>query len=300
METAEQLQWEREQRPRAGAAAAASAVCTAAGGVVPTLVLRDVPGVAVLNSLGRLTSPGEIGTQASLKLPQYDYLHDKFGQLLIGAILIGLGAVLAGYALQFLARATKARTDRMPRIALGVPIVGGTIYGLGSVLFVIARDTFAQDITASSGTIQAIKDLDTPGLLIMGSLLLQVGLLVFAIAYVLVGLNAMRVGLLTRFMGILGIIVGVSLILPVLQGLVLLNTFWLFALGALYLGRWPSGMPPAWESGQAEPWPSAAQVRAQAKGEQAVADASETPDEPTAESRSAHPASKKKKRKRRG
>ena len=33
-------------------------------------------------------------------------------------------------------------------------------------------------------------------------------------------------------MGVLGIIVGVSLILPFLQGLVLLNTFWLFALGA--------------------------------------------------------------------
>ncbi len=36
-----------------------------------------------------------------------------------------------------------------------------------------------------------------------------------------------------------------SLILPV----------WLIALGALFAGFWPRGLPPAWESGEALPWP---------------------------------------------
>jgi len=38
--------------------------------------------------------------------------------------------------------------------------------------------------------------------------------------------------------------------------------FWLGALGMVFLGRWPGGRGPAWETGEAEPWPSAAQRRA--------------------------------------
>jgi hypothetical protein len=45
--------------------------------------------------------------------------------------------------------------------------------------------------------------------------------------------------------------------LPVVQ------CFWLLLLAALFLGRWPNGQPPAWRTGNAEPWPSAASVRDQ-------------------------------------
>jgi hypothetical protein len=38
-----------------------------------------------------------------------------------------------------------------------------------------------------------------------------------------------------------------TLILPV----------WLIALGALFAGFWPRALPPAWESGEALPWPGA-------------------------------------------
>ena len=31
--------------------------------------------------------------------------------------------------------------------------------------------------------------------------------------------------------------------------------FWLVALGVLFLGRWPRGVPPAWSTGRAQPWP---------------------------------------------
>jgi hypothetical protein len=79
---------------------------------------------------------------------------------------------------------------------------------------------------------------------------------VLALAFWLVkgSLDAMRIGLLGRFMGVVGIALGPafvlgfgSLILPV----------WLIALGMMYAGYWPRGLPPAWESGQALPWPSA-------------------------------------------
>ncbi|MEA2208946.1 MAG: hypothetical protein QOF54_1423, partial [Solirubrobacteraceae bacterium] len=41
-------------------------------------------------------------------------------------------------------------------------------------------------------------------------------------------------------------------------------SFWLVAIGILYIGKWPNGQPPAWESGEARPWPSRAQMRQQA------------------------------------
>ncbi|MGB0096859.1 MAG: hypothetical protein WBP81_30505, partial [Solirubrobacteraceae bacterium] len=44
---------------------------------------------------------------------------------------------------------------------------------------------------------------------------------------------------------------------PVVQG------FWLLALAYLLSGRWPTGVPPAWESGSTEPWPSSASMRQQ-------------------------------------
>jgi hypothetical protein len=72
----------------------------------------------------------------------------------------------------------------------------------------------------------------------------------------------MRVGLLTRFLGYLGIFAGVMVIIPVVQ-LPVVQAYWLAALAYLLTGRWPSGVPKAWNTGRAEPWPSAAEMREQ-------------------------------------
>jgi hypothetical protein len=83
-----------------------------------------------------------------------------------------------------------------------------------------------------------------------------------------VSLNAMRVGLLTRFLGYLGIIGGVLTIIPLVP-IPIVEAYWLLALAYLLSGRWPSGVPPAWSSGRAEPWPSSQQLRA-ARGQPAA------------------------------
>lgn len=85
-------------------------------------------------------------------------------------------------------------------------------------------------------------------------------------ALVLVNLNAMRAGLLSRFMGIMGIIIGALFVLPLQASVPFLQIFWLAALGVLFLGRWPGGRGPAWESGTAVPWPGAAEQRAARMG----------------------------------
>jgi hypothetical protein len=92
-------------------------------------------------------------------------------------------------------------------------------------------------------------------------------------------------------MGVLGIICGVLVVVPIGSPLPVVQCFWLAALAALLAGRWPSGNPPAWSTGRAEPWPSQSRRRA----------APDAPPEPVEEPAAAaagheHPASKKRKK----
>ena len=41
--------------------------------------------------------------------------------------------------------------------------------------------------------------------------------------------------------------------LPILSGPLIVQLFWLVAIGVLFLGRWPGGRGPAWETGEADP-----------------------------------------------
>ena len=84
------------------------------------------------------------------------------------------------------------------------------------------------------------------------------GAMLLSVALILVSLQAMRVGLLTRFMGYVGMLAAVVILMPTL---IIVETLWFIALALLLLGRWPTGNPPAWESGRAEPWPSSQQLR---------------------------------------
>src|SRR5207302_1170656 len=89
--------------------------------------------------------------------------------------------------------------------------------------------------------------------------------LVLAIGVVLVAQGARRAGLLSNFLGILGIIVGALLFVPLFGRPPVIAYFWTIALGFLFIDRWPGGRGPAWESGEATPWPTAAEMREQQK-----------------------------------
>jgi len=108
------------------------------------------------------------------------------------------------------------------------------------------------------------------------------------------------VGLLTRFMGVLGVICGALIVLPILSPLPIVQTFWLGAMALLLLGRWPNGVPPAWEAGEARPWPSQQEVRERRRrGAPAPEPEAEPVPEPSPGNGREHPSSRKKKRKRR-
>ena len=64
--------------------------------------------------------------------------------------------------------------------------------------------------------------------------------------------------------GRIGIFCGILIFLP-LGGatLEIVPAFWMVGMGILYMGRWPNGDPPAWAAGEARPWPTQAERRAE-------------------------------------
>lgn len=91
------------------------------------------------------------------------------------------------------------------------------------------------------------------------------GGLALAFALVYCSLHSLRVGLLTRFWGSLGIALGIA----VLLGLLPIALLWFAYLGLLIAGWLPGGRPPAWAAGEAIPWPSPGERAAASLGEKA-------------------------------
>jgi hypothetical protein len=78
------------------------------------------------------------------------------------------------------------------------------------------------------------------------------GAIGFAVALFYSCLWGMRTGILPRFWGSLGMAVGIAALL----GLIIFTLAWFLYFALLVLGKVPGGRPPAWESGEAEPWPT--------------------------------------------
>jgi hypothetical protein len=182
--------------------------------------------------------------------------HKRFTRDLIGSIATALSLFAVAATLHYLWGAALAREPKLKPTFIGwIAIAGGVLEGIAVVVYVVAFGSAANDfVSHGSQTFpEANALLGRPSLLIP-QIANYLGLFLLAIALVLVSLNAMRVGLLTRFLGYLGIIGGVLTIIPLVP-IPIVEAYWLLALAYLLSGRWPSGVPPAWSSGRAEPWP---------------------------------------------
>jgi hypothetical protein len=298
----QQLAWEERQRPRAAIAAIVAGVLTLAGYLWAGLALRDAPAAGWLESLGRAAEPGSIGRLDSLKVSIYQYYEDNALTLIGSGVVRALALLALAWVITFLAAATRARRPEFLRLAVYLTLVGAVIYALSTILGPIGTVLAISDFLDGPRTVDEARDIGGSSLLILSSLLGQIGPLAVVAGLFLVSLNAMRVGLLTRFLGILGVISAVLMILP-LMPLPVVQSFWLVAVGLLLLGVGRAGLPPAWRTGKAEPWPTAmegAQRRREAEDrKQGI-----TRDEPEPEAAPVpagrpHPSSKKRKRKRR-
>lgn len=293
----ETLAWEAEHRPRAGLAAIASGALTLAGGILSSFANADSPSVYALDAVR--DAAGEPVPGGGLKTPQVLYVDDHAAQLLIAAVLLAIAAALMAPVLGYLYRATAARRAEMPRWALYPAVAAPILIAVAQVVLYVFVVVKANDFASGSDRdTAAAHDALQGGVLTGAQILSQLALLGIALAFVLVSLNAMRAGLLTRFMGVLGVIVGALFVLggQLNQSLPIVQVFWLVAVGWLILGRWPTPVP-AWQTGRAEPWPTQQQIR-EARERAARGDMTGPASVPDVSQKTAQPSSKKKKRKR--
>ncbi len=188
--------------------------------------------------------------------------NKRFPLDLIAAVVNAVASLAIAGTLSHLMILTRNRNpDTKPYVRI-LGIVGGVVAAITGIVYAILVAVKVHEfVTTGAQTYSEANHLTgAPGLLIL-QLLGQLGALLLAVAVVLVALSAMRVGLLSKFMGYLGVFAGVLILfqitqIPVVQG------YWLAAVAYLLSGRWPTGMPPAWSTGRAEPWPSSAEMRA--------------------------------------
>jgi hypothetical protein len=262
----EALGWEARNARRAGVLSLVAAAATIIGSVVSALAQAAVPNaedriVTVIDTL-RLAAEGRPAPAGRLAAIA-EYLGDNPLPFVLGGVLIGLGGLLAFAPLAYLFRAARHRRPGLSQLPLLAAAIGAVGYGVGQAVtrtgYYVGAADFGQDGDRSNS---AASDVLNNSGVVIGGLFAQIGQLALAVGIALIALNAMRVGLLTRFAGILGVIVGATLILP-LDQFGLIRASWLAIAGVLILGRWPGGRPAAWATGEAVPWPSQQQLREQ-------------------------------------
>ncbi|MFL5840301.1 MAG: hypothetical protein ACJ77Z_07600 [Thermoleophilaceae bacterium] len=230
-----QLEWEARAGRLAGIAA-----WVAAALIVASLVYR----------IGALPHGAD---NVKEFLPQVKAHKNAF---LVSGILTGLGMVAFIPPLYYLYRATHFRRRELPSVTRILVVAGPVLFAICAVWFQFRQAHAADQFAAGSlKSNKHAEDLLRDSTTVVAGLSLASSI-ASGLATLMISLNAMRAGLLSRFMGVMGVILGALFVLPLIASPII-QLFWLIALGALFLDKWPGGRGPAWETGEAVAWPSA-------------------------------------------
>jgi hypothetical protein len=235
---------------------------------------------AVLPLIGLFVAPKPKANQVPELTSALIYFHNHATGFVVSQIVIAIGSIASGIALLYLYHATKARRPQMQSAARVLAILGPILLAVAGVVGQVYLAQKAGDFVKTAKTDADANKILTGGVRVATGSAGIAGQFALGFAFVLISLNAMRAGLLTRFMGVLGILVGVfpvllSLLASTLSGVgggpaPIVQFFWLGALGYLFSGRWPNGLPKAWKTGKEEPWPSSQEMREQRQAQMAA------------------------------
>ena len=172
-----------------------------------------------------------------------------------GAAIDTIGLVALSLLLLWLHRSAQARQPQLKTASRWVASAGAWLAGMMALLYTIVFTIKAhQFATTGNQSWPQAYHLFNSAIWYVPQLVLELGNLLLAVGVILVALSAMRVGLITRLIGYTGVIsgalfiIGVPVLTPIIQG------YWLAATAVVLARRWPSGDPPAWDSGVAVPW----------------------------------------------
>ena len=257
-EIRQQVEWETERRDRLAVPAFAGGMLYLLSAIVISVTLKGAPTVGLLQGLKPALS-GEAQPLESPRTAEVKFISHHSFSLLAGSAMAAFAIIALVLILLLLLDGTKFRRPGTWFMTRPLVLYGGVAFALVSVghqivsavethQFAVGHDfsIHAVDQALTKGTANVVVDYVD----LLAGLALAAGMIGVAV-------NAMRVGLLVRWMGAVGIVSGLLIFLPIGGAeLQLIPAFWMVMTGILFIGKWPNGTPPAWAAGEARPWPT--------------------------------------------
>jgi len=249
-----QLEVEGAQRPRVAAAAVLAGLFFFGGQLWVAAIGAKEQTIGMLQGL----APAFKGMAAATIDPRT--VHEQFlvhhqVSLIVAFVISNLGTLLMILPLRYLAAAERSRSPApsaiVGHLALYGPILLAIFLPAYEVSLIVGAHSYLSHTARDAAAITAAT---AGGVRVAFQLILTFGTLAVSGAFIMVSLRSMRVGLLTRMMGIVGIISGVLFLIP-LTPLPVIQALWLVFFGAMLRGFGGRPLPEAWAAGEARPWP---------------------------------------------
>jgi len=250
-----QLAAEGAQRRRVGALAVFAGASLFAGELWAAVVEAKDPTVGILQGLAPALS-GQAAAGTDPRTVHEHFLVNHQVVLIVALLLSALGAVAMTFPLRYLAAAERLRAATPSAVTGYLAQYGPLMIAIFVPAYEISLIIGAHHyLSGHARTASALTAATGGGLRTVLVLLATLGQLAVAATFVLISLRSMRVGLMTRMMGGVGIVSGVLFLIP-LTPLPVVQALWLIFIGAMFLefGRRP--LPEAWMVAEARPWPS--------------------------------------------
>jgi len=238
-EIKEQVARETERRTRLAVPAFAGGILYLLSGITTTATLNGAPTVGLLQGLAPALA-GEANPAKSPRAQEVEFISHHSYPLIAGSVMASLAIAALTLVLLVLVDAARFRRPTMWAAARPMILAGGialVIVSIGhQVVAAIETHNFATGNDFSNHAVDNALTKSTPNV-VTAYLSLLAGLAV-AVGMIVIVVNAMRAGLVTRWMGVLGIFTGILLFLPIGGAtLQVVPAFWLVAMGILYIGN---------------------------------------------------------------
>ncbi len=266
-EIREQVAREAERRSRLAVPAFAGGFLYLLSAIIISSTLNGAPTVGLLQGLAPALS-GVANPAVSPRTAEVKFISHHAFALVAGSAIAAVAIGVLTLVLLLLLYATRFRRPQTWSAAYPLVLGGGIAVAVVSVghqvasaiethNFAVGHDfsNHAVEQALTKGTANEVADY----VALLAGLALAAGMIATMI-------NALRVGLLPRWMAFVGMFTGLLIFLPIGGAeLQIVPAFWLVMMGVLFFGKWPREEPPAWAAGEPRPWPSQAQLRAEAR-----------------------------------
>jgi hypothetical protein len=259
-EIREQVESESRRRQKLAVPAFGGGFLYLLSAIIITETLNGAPTVGLLQGLSPAIS-GVANPAVGPRTAEVKFVSHHAFTLIAGGVLAAIAFGVLTLILLLLLDATRFRRPQTWPAARPLVLGGGIAVALVSIGRQVASAIEAHSFAVGHDfSIHAAeRALSTGTANVFADYLGLVATLTLAVGMIATMLNALRVGLLVRWMAIVGMFVAVLIFIPIGGSeLEVVQAFWMAMMGILYIGKWPNGEPPAWAAGEAVPWPSQA------------------------------------------